>query len=595
MYTLFYNISFWYIIGFALVVKLLATIKYYTSPACVLHEGRSIIKNLALKNVFKALIDLSIVIGFIFGIHADILAGYDKNKNNSIQNYDWLNTRDVMRFPIDQLKLKDSAASLKVSTEVKYADIGKPTKAIHYYILNDKTGSIENSKEFADYSKVLRQGFSDYINEGRSQDSSLDTKSLLLNDLITLCMIKRLYDVKKNNSELKIFLSSNCYIGGDSVKSIGSSARFDEVKDISNTELITKINLLNKILATYKAKNYEGTDFSVLLHEINTNLSQGQGEINAVVIFISDFIHEKDLPTLEYSMKSFCNTNLSKIHQINLLEYPFKKKSNEVDNKNEAISKSVKDYFTTYMNNIYHYPIKADKYMKDRNGYNSILNCINYTQDLDGHLDKAHYAYFYKPSLSNTTLNAVSCNLELKDSGEYNLTLRSNVAAQNQIPYLKVGGKDGMLYLNEPAPLTFTRECSVRKVEAYNLSNEANYFLEISRSSPKDIQQIRLPFIFRELLPETSSKILLFCYILWFLALTSASILYLTLVIKKIFTWTNGNKVFYFGFLLSKLYFLAYTVSILCNATTMGFFVFACMFYVWFFLVFFKYLRQINI
>ncbi|MCX6318979.1 MAG: hypothetical protein NTW29_17000 [Bacteroidetes bacterium] len=526
----------------------------------------NIVRRKSIGFLFKGLVDLTIIICFIFGIHSDIFSGYDKNKSNTKQNYNWLNTRDIVRFPVDQIKLRSSSNDIVTSLDLNdIHGLNFPEK-INFVIINDKTASVDTSTEFETQASVLRKGFLDYLNKGRVAAKRInETEATKLNDIILLGLVKRVYELKKYNPHIEVNLSLNCYLGNDKMKSLRQISNLTNVDPKNDDQIIDEIDQDRDSLRSYQVSRLDTTDLVFVLNQINTVLNDhGYQKNNTIVVFISDFIHEKKITSFDYSVKQFRKNILSKIHQLCLIQYPYKKGRTDSDNKfKESVSYMVKKMFNDNFNNIYNYPLVTEQYMKDPVGYEMILNSLKFTNDIDNRFpDSTTYAYFYKPALFNTTLNATFCSIQIREKGTYNVVLRTSNPADNNTTFVRIDGENEFLFVDEPVMMTFDTDWQSKKMITYNFNSDCNYFLEVSRNDTQDYRQFRFPIVFREVLPKTSSQILLVSYMFWFLMAFFFCILFCKMMIDSFFEWSIGTKIYFFLFVSAKFFLLFNTLEV---------------------------------
>lgn len=151
------------------------------------HREKLITPSIYLLPAFCVLSFSIVLISFMFGLHGETIAAYDKCEDKNDGRFKWYNLQDVLQFPMDQLRLKE-----EVPLEcIDFKGLEDTTNICHI-VLVDKTKSVTDSDSLINdqLRQPISQAFSvDYF--------GINTPTV---DLVAPFIISCVYNNVQNNS-----------------------------------------------------------------------------------------------------------------------------------------------------------------------------------------------------------------------------------------------------------------------------------------------------------------------------------------------------------------------------------------------------------
>jgi hypothetical protein len=519
----------------------------------------------------------SAIVTLIYGIHTNVFSSYDRLEDNNHKQYNWLNPDDVLRFPVDQYGINKAGAYPTDSIDFSEVLVNKfPTKKITILLdktgsLFEKTGSNKNSQE-KELKTVLINHLDDRIGGFKQWNSSLEVQDLIF--LTALDNITRFYQKDTIITTIQILY----YQGENKSKkkinrNIEQFTYYNRETSDSHGEIMRQN--LNKILSLNsrerKEINSRCTDFSSIANELKKDKFQEDAILKTEkdfrydhksLILISDFLHELDSKS---SLRDVGRAwyEIGNIYsQVNLLSF-----EGDKTHESDPDAQEIVDILKRNLNHLYFFEFNS--YIKSiSNPFGEIISMFS-TMTTDE--SKKSLIFYY--SLENQDYKGSIHLIKASDSENLISSFSGRIRPANYTypySYLTFEKKNikGEVEANNKLKLYENQKEALigGSNQTYNISlvideiENKNLCLEFTQ--PTTNHTVRIPIIFKPVLPTTSSLLLFSLYIISILCLVFSG-LYVIHISIEFGRLTNGFKIFFFLALTISFLILAY---FLCKA-----------------------------
>lgn len=419
-----------------------------------------------LKYFITTITSIVTLIALIFSINADTLSQYDKE--DSIYNF--FNPVDILKFPLDQKKLKSDEYTYELKDEYdqKHKNI----------LIIDVSKTVDELKEYsndddANLSRLIKQKLKDFYKDDKLGDISLkefDFGELLL--LYSIHRFKRANNAVNKIDQIWFFFERS---SGDLDSVVKISAK--DVFDFSNkNRLFIKDGIEHLINESSSARRNNSNkdlknDYVDLTKEI------AQVDENSVITIISDFRYPSILQSiLDKLRKNIRNIQgNSHILQLNLIRLYRKEKLNDYN----PILTSFNKLATEKTRNLL-FPVKE---MFQDYPWRSLLISLSNIETkkalfITAPIKKSGDQYNYD-------FNVGKLNIKLK-SGEYKISCRCGQNGSNQVSVIaktsKNDNSETLIQLsNKPTDIYHDSESLLIRKFITGIDNPVN--IELSGSS----------------------------------------------------------------------------------------------------------------
>ena len=276
-------------------------------------ESYNYIKKSHIPNYTAALLVCFAFVGFVFGIHDDVISSFD---DKHFVEYNWFNTYDIFKFPIDHYHMNKSSKNNLVS-EIDFTELESSkneNSSFPELMVIDKTGS----------NAILgTTGTESLLSQLNIKCQDLQPNNH--NDAILLFSLLNFYTLNKG----KEYCSAIIYEGDTDH---GKTANFKYPLGSKSWQKIIYENICDDMqkvcddLDDSQNSNEVLTDFGSLLEMIGSMLDDTDVNTNKVKItMVSDFYHDDRTTSfidLKLRLKDFHDTYNSRISQLNLIIFP---------------------------------------------------------------------------------------------------------------------------------------------------------------------------------------------------------------------------------------------------------------------------------
>ncbi|WP_167289299.1 hypothetical protein [Paraflavitalea devenefica] len=482
------------------------------------------------------------VICFVFGIHSSVFSSYDIFNSREIDSgYDWFNSFDVIRFPFDQLTIASQfspESHLPVSAKYDNTLIG------HYYFVVDKSGSMAldsvSVKKFASLKEILLDSIK---NNKFSPKNDVCFNNLEIEDCILVSLVLSLYHAP--NQYPKSF-TIDFYLGKDSTVSL------------TDEELKTDTLTFSKFLGLYCTKKpkinkkSESSDFTSICSRMMKKNILDPARSHMVTI-VSDFKHEvaasrKTLSELGYSIDRL---NEKHVYQLNIVKVNgFAVNMTEAD---PTINR-----FRQLSDKTNYYELD-DLYIKSENPF-EFIRSVTYPVVEDTLSSIIFYYPCKQGGFNSNSVTKVMFDSIAKPLDLYIGVKEQDIYMPDESVYLRATEYNYLAKLSRPMKVPVYPDIPLVLEFPHGDKICGEYYMEVYGNFIG--KRIKIPIMFKEVLPPTSSIVLVFLY---FLLFTCGYLMFFYLLqrFKEMKLYTNDVKVSFYILLLvlSAALFLVYFVE----------------------------------
>jgi hypothetical protein len=486
----------------------------------------------------RFIIILIALIAFIFGIHTDIFSSYDRIDNQASSSYNWFSSTDIVKFPIDQYRMKQSVfpdVNSLIELDSCFSATNKHRK---YTIVVDKTKSTEPNEQTSKISSHIKELFKEELNNHSSCNNSFVSSNLTIEDLFVLFALRQLS--KETEFETKVDIIY--YLGDNIHKPV-----FEEDVAISGSNFCTNAKKFVKFINTIKDEdkgNY--TNFTAIIKNLQNKKHLGEETDHfSNVILISDFIHDiksgSPFSKLSENLNFFENvsTEGSYINQVNLVQVP----NNNIEDS--RVIEMTKGIFRGHFNHIYFYEFFEEETFFKENPF-QVVSKIFSTVDKP---NNQHPLIFYH-SEEDVYKGEIEFTSNRDKSKNLILGIMDGFSAYSQVSssYLIINNSKISPYVSEQ----FKFQCNKRYPIHISTKNENtnNFVLEVSE--PLSTHRINIPIRLKKVLPSSISLYLILFYSLFSVCIISLLLYFLI----KLFRTSTKHKVHYIFYIILFLFII---------------------------------------